>query len=213
LVRQVTAPAMPRAGRWLTRACRPGGSGSNHSGWGRRFGHGDHPGSRSGRAARPAPRSGGTSMRRPEPLYPLPPAGSSRPAGDVTSREISPAIYGERCNAVAGADWGARQTAINGLAVMLEERGGTSEVLRKRALGFGRGDQGTMAASGVAPRGCSLSASAPPGRSDHTTGQARWLAPCRQIKAHAEMGRALDVPQAVVRCGRQRSTAVNRWGR
>jgi hypothetical protein len=39
-----------------------------------------------GRSARPAPRSGGTSMRRPEQLYPLRPAGSSRPAGDVISR-------------------------------------------------------------------------------------------------------------------------------
>jgi hypothetical protein len=49
--------------------------------WMRGVGHGDHPGSRSGWAARPAPGSEGTSMRRPEPLYPLPPAGSSQPCG------------------------------------------------------------------------------------------------------------------------------------
>jgi hypothetical protein len=32
LARQAAAPAMPRAGRWLGRACRPGGSGSNRRG-------------------------------------------------------------------------------------------------------------------------------------------------------------------------------------
>jgi hypothetical protein len=70
-------------------------------GWRRGVGHGDHPGSRSGWAARPAPRSGGTSRRRPGPLYPLPPAGSRRPAGDVIYRSISPGSYGERATAVA----------------------------------------------------------------------------------------------------------------
>jgi hypothetical protein len=63
--------------------------------WG--VGHGDHPGARSGRRAE----VGGTLMRQPEQLYLLPPAGSSRPAGDVISRQIPPGIYGERCTAVA----------------------------------------------------------------------------------------------------------------
>ena len=69
--------------------------------WRRGVGHGDCPGSRSGRAVRPAPRSGGVRGARLEQLYLLPRAGSSRPAGDVTARQISPGIYGERCPAVA----------------------------------------------------------------------------------------------------------------
>ena len=69
--------------------------------WRQGVGHDGHPGSRSGWVARPAPRSGGTSWRRPGRPHVVPPAGSSRPAGAVTSRSISPAIYGERCNAVA----------------------------------------------------------------------------------------------------------------
>jgi hypothetical protein len=54
--------------------------------WNRGVGHGDHPGSRSGWAARPAPRSEGTSRRRPGRPHTLSSAGSSRPAGAVTSR-------------------------------------------------------------------------------------------------------------------------------
>jgi hypothetical protein len=69
----------------------------------RGVGHGDHPGSRSG-LGRPGRRRGpgGTSRRRPGPLYPLPPAGSSQPWGDVISRSIRPGSYGEGGTAVAG---------------------------------------------------------------------------------------------------------------
>jgi hypothetical protein len=80
------APAMPRVGRSPGRACRPGGSGSNHPG----LETGSRPkrpsilGRGQGWAARPALKSGGTSRRRPGPLYPLPPAGSSRPARAVS---------------------------------------------------------------------------------------------------------------------------------
>ena len=68
----------------------------------RGVGHGDHPGSRSGWAARPAPRSEGNFQA---------PAwarctlcllrGRVNPASDVTSRWISPGIYGARGSAVA----------------------------------------------------------------------------------------------------------------
>ena len=68
----------------------------------RGVGHGDHPGSRSGRAARLAPRSE-ESFQAPArarcTLRLLP--GRVNPASDVTSRSISPGIYGERGSAVA----------------------------------------------------------------------------------------------------------------
>jgi len=44
---------------------------------------------------------GRPGRRRPGRPHVVPPAGSSRPAGDVPSRWISLAIYGERCNAIA----------------------------------------------------------------------------------------------------------------
>jgi hypothetical protein len=86
LARQVAGPAMPQAGRWPGRACRPGGSGSNRPGL--------DVGSRPWRPSWVAVRAGGqagaevgeTSMRQPQQLYLLPPAGSSRPAGDVQPR-------------------------------------------------------------------------------------------------------------------------------
>ena len=68
----------------------------------RGVGHGDHPGSRSGWAARPAPRSEGNfqaSAWARCTLCLLP--GRVNPASDVTSRWISPGIYGERGSAVA----------------------------------------------------------------------------------------------------------------
>ena len=120
----------------------------------RGVGHGDHPGSRSGWAARPAPRSEGNFQapaRARCTLCLLP--GRVNPASDVTSRSISPAIYGERGSAVApgrlmsetrwrlgplGRCWGAGRN----LRSSAEER-----------PRFGCGDQGTIAASGVAPGG------------------------------------------------------------
>jgi hypothetical protein len=46
----------------------------------------------------------------PGPSYPRLLPGSSRPAGGVTSGQVSPGIYGDRCGAVAGgAAWRARQ--------------------------------------------------------------------------------------------------------
>ena len=68
----------------------------------RGVGHGDHPGSRSGWAAKPAPRSEGNFQapaRARCTLRLLP--GRVNPASDVTSRSISPGIYGERGSAVA----------------------------------------------------------------------------------------------------------------
>jgi hypothetical protein len=130
----------------------------------RGVGHSDHPGSRSGRATRPAPRSEGNFQapaRARFTLRLLP--GRVNPASAVTSRSISPAIYGERGSAVAagrlvsqadddlgplGRCWGAGRHL----------RGSAEERPR-----FGRGDQGTIAASGVAPGGVLESASAPPG--------------------------------------------------
>ena len=69
----------------------------------RGVGHGDHPGSRSGWAARPAPRSEGNFQapaRARCTLCLLP--GRVNPASAVTSRWISLGIYGERGSAVAG---------------------------------------------------------------------------------------------------------------
>ena len=169
--------------------------------WG--VGHDGHPGSRSGRAARPAPRSGGTSRRRPGRPHVVPPAGSSRPAGDVTSRWISPTIYGERCNAVAegrlaseaDCDERPRQSC-------LKRRGGHPKFCGRAPCVFGRGDQGTMATSGVARR-ASESASAPPGA-------ARMLRPAGLL-GWCRVGRSRRMPrwaacprcaQAAVRCGR-----------
>ena len=70
-------------------------------GWMLGVGHGDILGR--GQNGRPGRRRGPRerSRRRPGPLYPLPPAGGNQPAGAVTSGEISPGIYGERCTAVA----------------------------------------------------------------------------------------------------------------
>jgi hypothetical protein len=68
----------------------------------RGVGHGDHPGSRSGWAAKPAPRSEGNfqaSAWAGCTLCLL--AGRVNPASDVTLRWISPGIYGERGSAVA----------------------------------------------------------------------------------------------------------------
>jgi hypothetical protein len=73
--------------------------------------------------------------------------------GDVTSRTIPPATYGERCTAVARADWRARQPAITGLSGMLEEPGGPPSFPETVPCVSRRGGQGTMAASGVAPGG------------------------------------------------------------
>jgi hypothetical protein len=126
-------------------------------------GHGDHPGSRSERAARPAPRSGGTLRRRPGQPHPLPPAGSSRPAGDVTSREICQEYTVNVVVPLQRANWRARQTAINAsrsLKRWVEHPkfcgGGVPRV-------SGRGGQGTMAASGDGLGERSELASAPQG--------------------------------------------------
>jgi hypothetical protein len=101
LARQVAGPAIPQAGRWPGRACRPGGSGSNRPG----LDVGSRPWRPSWVAVRAGGQAGaevrGTSMRQPEQLYLLPPAGSSRPAGDVILLQIPPGIYGERCTVVA----------------------------------------------------------------------------------------------------------------
>jgi hypothetical protein len=144
-----TGGAVRDCSRWLGRRRQPGpGLVADRTGlvalgaveaiirgWRRGVGHGDHPGSRSGWAARPAPRSGGTSRRRPGPLYPLPPAGSRRPAGDVISRSISPGSYGDVLLPLQRAAWPARQAVISGLSGMLEEPGRTAK-LPGRGLGF-----------------------------------------------------------------------------
>jgi hypothetical protein len=86
LARQAAAPAMPGlVGGWAGLVAL-GAVEAIVGVWRPRGGHGDHPGSRSGRVARPTPRSGRTSMRQPARLYPLSPTGPGRPAGDVTSR-------------------------------------------------------------------------------------------------------------------------------
>jgi hypothetical protein len=103
---------------------------------------------------------------------PAPPAGSSRPAGGVTSGQVSPGSYGDRCGAVAGgAAWRARQGGrlatggttegrlgcranqgceVSSLSVTGEEPGRTAEVPRNGAVGFRLRRSGTMAASGGA---------------------------------------------------------------
>jgi hypothetical protein len=68
----------------------------------RGVGHGDHPGSRSGWAAKPAPRSEGNFQASAWARCTLRLlADRVNPASDVTSRWISPGIYGERGSAVA----------------------------------------------------------------------------------------------------------------
>ena len=151
--------------------------------WRRGVGHGDCPGSRSGRAVRPAPRSGGVRGARLEQLYLLPRAGSSRPAGDVTARRISPGIYGERCTAVAAGPVGERGrrrlTAHQSCLKRWEDhpkccRGGPAlpaAAIREQWRRPG------------GPEGVSESASAPPGAARIFIGGClRWVLPLRIIR-------------------------------
>jgi hypothetical protein len=95
--RQGAVSARPRAGRCRGRACRPGGSGSSRPGLERGVGHGDHPGPRAGRAARPPPSHRRRRRAGPSSRSLCLPGRSGRPASDVTSGQVSPGGYGERC--------------------------------------------------------------------------------------------------------------------
>jgi hypothetical protein len=120
----------------------------------RGVGHGDHPGSRSGWAARPAPRSEGNFQapaRARCTLRLLP--GRVNPASDVTSRSISPGIYGERGSAVAAGRLVSRGRRRLAAAGSLWGAGPNLRNSADERPCFGCGDRGTIAASGVAPGG------------------------------------------------------------
>ena len=201
---------MPRAGSWLGRACRPGGSGSNHRG----LDAGRRPWRPSWVAVRTSGQAGAKIRRELSGAGP----GSCTLCllpGRVDLRVTYPwGRFGQQYTVnvvlpLQRAGWRARPTAIT-----------AARSLKRRVNIRSSAEQEWIAFPAVAVRercrrpgwprgGVPNPLPHPRGRSDLTTDQAPWLVPCRPIKADAETAACPRCAHAAVHCGPQRSTAVN----